>query len=152
MINRDLIDSGFLYSTSKEKLDIGYIHRFLSEDSYWAKNVPIDIVRTSIENSLSFGVYDLAKGTRQCGFARLVTDYATFAYLGDVFVDPQYRGRGLSKTLMSFIFGLEELKMFRRLMLATADAHSLYSKFGFRPLKNPDRFMELHNPDVYKNL
>ena len=141
MINRTVIKNGFTFSTDKANLDVPYIHKFLSQDSYWAKNVPMEIVQRSIEHSLTIGIYDQEK---QIGFARVVSDYATFAYLGDVFVDPAYRGRGLSKQLMEFIFSFEEFKVLRRFILATADAHSLYAKYGFMPLKSPDRFMEIH--------
>jgi GNAT superfamily N-acetyltransferase len=143
----EYVVDGFCFSTDKAKIDLAYVHHFLSQQSYWATGVPIEIVKRSIENSLSFGVYFENK---QIGFARLITDFATFGYLADVFVDEQFRGKGISKNLMQFIFSLDELKIFRRMILATRDAHSLYTKYGFKPLALPDRFMELHNPDVYK--
>ena len=143
------IVNGFCFSTDKAKLDIPYIHHFLSQKSYWAIGIPLDIVKRSIENSLSFGIY---LENRQVGFARVITDLATFGYLADVFVDEEYLGKGISKDLMQFIFSLTELKPFRRMILATRDAHGLYTKYGFKPLAAPDRFMELHNPDVYKKM
>ena len=125
-------------STDKERLDIDYIHQFLSVKSYWAQNVPIEKVRKSIANALCFGVYD---GEKQIGFARVVTDYAIFAYLADVFIDENYRGRGLSKKLMETIFGHPELQGLRRFMLATKDAHGLYRKFGFEVINDPEKYM-----------
>ena len=128
----------FLYSTDKSKLNIDYIHQFLSKESYWAKNIPSEIVKQSIEGSLSFGVYE---NNKQVGFARVITDYATFGYIADVFIDKDYRGRGLSKELMTFIMEQDLVKKLRRLMLATLDAHSLYAQFGFEKLEGDKRLM-----------
>jgi len=136
----------FLISTDKSKIDAALVHRFFSESSYWAKNIPLDVVLTSIKQSVCFGIYD---GEQQVGFARVTTDKATFGYVGDVFVVEAYRGRGLSKWLMQCILAHPELQGFRRWMLATADAHGLYAQSGFKPLAKPERWMELHNPDVY---
>jgi len=144
MIAESIINE-FLYSTDKAKLDVACIHNFLKK-SYWAKGVPADVIKKSIDNSLCFGVY---RHEQQVGFARLITDYATFAYLADVFVDEKYRGRGVSKGLMQFILSLEFIGGLRRLMLATLDAHGLYQQFGFKPLQHPDRFLEVHRPDIY---
>jgi GNAT superfamily N-acetyltransferase len=141
--------NGFHFSTDKKLLDVNYIHRFLSERSYWAAGIPIDLVRRSIENSLCLGIY---QNTKQVGFARLVTDFSTFGYLADVFVDEAFRGKGLSKQLMNFIFSFEELKFLRRFILATKDAHGLYSQYGFALLKNPERFMERAQPEIYKQM
>lgn len=140
---------GITYSTNKDTLDLGYIHRYISERSYWGTGIPLSLMKRSIENALCFGVYD---HDRQVGFARVVTDYATFGYLADVFIDEAYRGKGLSKKLMEFIFSIEEISVFRRMILVTRDAHGLYQQYGFKPLANPDRYMELHRPDVYKTL
>ena len=150
MITREFVKDRFLFSTKKELLDVEYIHSFLSTQSYWAKGVPKDVVERSIRNSLAFGIYDIAAQSAQVGFARVVSDLATFAYLGDVFIDERYRSQGLSKMLMEFIFSLDELNGLRRFMLATADAHSLYARYGFKPLRSPDRFMEVHDPDIYR--
>jgi predicted GNAT family N-acyltransferase len=139
----------FLFSTHREKLDLNYIHSFLATQSYWASGVPREIVQRSIEHALCFGIYH---HQQQIGFARFITDYATFGYLGDVFIDEQHRGRGLSKKLMEFIFGIEEFKIFRRMILVTSDAHGLYAQYGFKPLVAPDRYMELHRPNLYKKL
>jgi GNAT superfamily N-acetyltransferase len=136
----------FIISTDKNKLDVPYIHQFLSNESYWAEGIPFDIVKKSIENSLCFGIYD---GGKQIGFARIITDEATFGYLADVFVDAAYRGKGLSKWLMNVICDLPFMPLLRRFMLATKDAHKLYEQFGFTPLTLPERFMQLHHPNVY---
>lgn len=128
----------YTISTDKSKLDIEYIHHFLSVESYWAKNIPIEIVKASIEGSLCYGVYH--QGI-QIGFARVITDYATFGYLADVFIDKDYRGKGLSKELMKFIMEQEVIKKLRRFMLATLDAHSLYAQFGFESQEGNKRLM-----------
>ncbi len=134
-------------STDKAILDIEYIHSFLST-SYWAEGIPKEVVQRSIEGSLCFGVY---YQQRQIGFARVITDEATFAYLCDVFIDEAHRGQGLSKWLMETIMAYPTLHRLRRFMLATKDAHSLYQQFGFTPLTFTDRWMHIHQPDVYKN-
>lgn len=137
---------GILFSTDKARLQTAYIHRYLSEESYWAKNIPMELVQKAIEGSLCFGIYD---GAQQIGFARVITDHATFGYLADVFVDPAYRGRGLSKQLMAFIMQHESVKRFRNFLLATLDAHGLYEQFGFQSLKEPGRFMSIKFFDSY---
>lgn len=145
-INMEWENGEFLISTDRKRLKIEIIHKFLSEESYWAKERTPAQTRKAIENSLPFGIY---KGENQIGFARVVTDYATFAYLGDVFVLPDFRGRGLSKRLMETIVAHPELQNFRRWILATKDAHSLYEKFGFAELKFPTRWMERTAPNAY---
>jgi GNAT superfamily N-acetyltransferase len=140
----------FLISTDKSRLDIGVIHGFLTE-SYWAKGVPVSVVQKSIENSLCFGIYDTPPGTQQIGFARAITDCATFAYLADVFILEPYRGKGLSKWLMSCILAHPELQGLRRWMLATRDAHGLYRQFGFEAVEGSTRLMSLTYPDVYEH-
>lgn len=136
----------FTVSTDPARLDIALIHRYLAHDSYWARNIPLETVQRAIAHSLSFGLY--APDGRQAGFARVVTDKATFAWLCDVFVLPAYRGRGLSKWLMKVVWAHPQLQGLRRRLLATLDAHSLYEQFGFAPLAAPDRFLEIrqHNP------
>jgi GNAT superfamily N-acetyltransferase len=114
--------------------------------SYWAKGIPLATVEKSMAHSLCFALLD---GDRLVGFARVITDRATIAYLGDVFVLPEYRGRGLSKWLMECVVSHPELQGLRRWILATGDAHGLYEKFGFTPLKRPEIFMERHDPNVY---
>lgn len=136
----------FIISTDRKLLQLDAIHKFLSEESYWAKTRTREQTETAIKNSLPFGVY---KGENQIGFARVVTDYATFAYLGDVYILEEFRGKGLSKWLMETIIGHPDLQGFRRWVLATADAHTLYEKFGFHALVHPDRWMEKPAPDAY---
>ena len=135
-------------STDKSKLDISRIHKFLSEESYWAKNIPFDTVKGSIENALCFGVYH---DDKLIGFARAITDFTIFAYLADIFIIPEYRGKGLSKQLVQYIMAYPALQGLRRWMLATADAHELYSKYGFNELAKPGQFMEIANYTVYEN-
>ena len=130
-------------STERSRLNIDLIHDFLSNDSYWATGRSREVVARSIENSLTFGIY---KGTDQVGFARIVTDYATFAWVADVFVLPEHRGHGLSKWLMEVIISHPELQGFRRWVLSTKDAHGLYERFGFMKLHRPERWME--RPDL----
>jgi GNAT superfamily N-acetyltransferase len=130
--------------TDKSRLDVDVIHGFLRQ-SYWAAGVPREVVERSIEHSLCFGVY--VDGL-QAGFARIITDYATFAYLADVFVLEAFRGRGLSKRLMEAIVGHPRLQGLRRWSLATRDAHGLYAQFGFTPLGSPARYMERLDPSV----
>jgi len=136
----------FMITTDKEKFDVDLIHSFLT-NSYWAEGISREIVRRSIDGALCFGVFE---NNKQIGFARMITDKATFAYLADVFIMEEYRGRGLSKWLMQIIMSHPDLQGLRRMMLATRDAHELYKKFGFTPLNNVDRWMQLHDPDVYK--
>lgn len=135
-------------SADKQRLDIATIHEYLAQ-SYWSPGIPRAVIERAIEGSLCFGVF--LQG-RQVGFARVVTDKATFAYLADVFILESHRGKGLSKRLMQFIFAHPDLQGLRRLMLATKDAHGLYEKFGFKELSHPAHFMELHRPHVYKAL
>ncbi len=139
--------NGYRISDTNEDMDVEAIHKYLSQ-SYWASNIPVEVLRRSIKNSLCFGVF-LESG-EQVGFARTVTDKATFAYLADVFVLEQHRGKGLSRWLMNEIIQHPQLQGLRRMVLATRDAHGLYEKFGFKSLALPDTFMELHNPSVYK--
>lgn len=136
----------FIISTDHERLQIDRIHQFLSEESYWARERSREQTVTAIKNSLPFGVY---KGENQIGFARVVTDYATFAYLGDVYILEEFRGLGLSKRLMEVIVSHPELQDFRRWILATKDAHTLYEKFGFAALRFPERWMEKTAPNAY---
>ncbi len=136
----------FEISTDKTLLDVETIHRFLSEESYWAQNRTTEQTRTAIRNSLCFGVYlDL----RLVGFARVVSDFATFAYIGDVFVLSEFRGRGLSKRLMEAMISHPGLQGLRRWVLATRDAHGLYEQFEFSILRFPERWMERTAPDAY---
>jgi len=127
-----------IISDDKTKLDIELIHKFLST-SYWAKGRTIEEVKKSIEHSICFGVY---KDSKQIGFARIVTDYTLIAYLMDVFILEEHRGKGFSKLLLKKIFEDDRFKSIKKWMLATKDAHTLYTQFGFENIKNPDRLME----------
>jgi GNAT superfamily N-acetyltransferase len=135
----------YLITTDRSRLDVALIHKFLSNESYWAGERSIEVVKRSIDNSLCFGVY---VNTQQVGFARVVTDFATFAWLADVFVVSDHRGHGLAKWLMEVILAHPELQGFRRWVLATKDAHSLYARFGFIPLHRPERWMERPDPNM----
>jgi GNAT superfamily N-acetyltransferase len=136
----------FTISTDRNRLQIDEIQRFLAEESYWAKERTREQTETAIKNSLPFGVY---KGENQIGFARVISDFATFAYLGDVYILDEFRGQGLSKWLMSVIVEFPELQNLRRWILATKDAHTLYQKFGFHALNFPERWMEKPAPNAY---
>ncbi|WP_153796909.1 GNAT family N-acetyltransferase [Foetidibacter luteolus] len=144
----ELFKDGYSISTNPAKLDIAVIHQYLSVESYWAQNIPLHIVEKSIANSLCFGLYH---NNGQIGFARLVTDKATFAYLADVFVLEPHRGKGLSKWLVQSIHAHPELQTLRRWMLGTKDAHGLYEQFGWKLLDEgaAKRFMQRHNGAVY---
>ena len=133
-------------STERSRLDVALIHNFLSS-SYWARGIPRAVVEKSIQHSLCFGAF---LGGQQVGFARVITDYAVIAYIADVFVVPEHRGRGVSKMLMRAILAHPELQGLRRLLLATQDAHGLYAQFGFQPLAHSEHFMTVHKPDVYR--
>jgi GNAT superfamily N-acetyltransferase len=137
-----------LISTSRERLSLDMVHGFLT-NCYWAKGISREVVERSIEHSLCFGIYE--ETGQQVGFARVVTDFATVAYLGDVFVLESHRGRGLSKWLMECIIQHPALQNLRRWILLTRDAHGLYSQFGFTPVKALERYMELHQPKVYES-
>ncbi len=139
----------FLISTDKSKLDITAIHDFLSKDSGWSDNIPLEKVKISIENSLNFGLFH---GEKQIGFARIISDFSTIAYLGDVYVLDDYRGKGLSKELMDCIMSHPNLQGLRRWILLTSTAEWLYKKYGFKHVPNPEVYMELYNPNVYKNV
>jgi GNAT superfamily N-acetyltransferase len=136
----------YLISTDKAKLDIPLIHDFLANRSYWAMGIPLETVQQSIQHCLSVGVYHT---TGQVGFARVITDYTTFAYLADVFIIETHRRKGLSKQLMQFILDQEFVTQIRRFVLATRDAHSLYASFGFKPLDHPELFMQIHYLNKY---
>lgn len=141
------INKGYQISTDKNLLDFDVIHKYLSEDSYWAKDMPVEALKKVIANSVCFGVF---YAQQQIGFASVITDKATFAYIGNVFVLPDFRGQSLSKWLMQTIMAHPELQGLRRWSLATADAHGLYKQFGFKEISRPDRWMEIHNPGIYK--
>jgi N-acetylglutamate synthase-like GNAT family acetyltransferase len=137
-------------TNNKKEMDIDAIHDYLTR-SYWAKNVPKSVVTKAVENSLCFGLFAITanKNGKQVGFARLITDSATFAYLADVYILEEHRGKGLSKQLMEMIVKHPQLQGLRRIMLATRDAHGLYKQYGFTPLTEQTMFMQLWTPDVY---
>lgn len=136
----------FTISTDKARLDLDSIHAWLSS-TYWAEGIPRETVERSLQHSLVFGIYT---GQKQVGLARVVSDFATFAYLGDVFIDEQYRGQSLGKWLIETIISHPDLQGLRNWHLATRDAHGLYEQFGFKTLDDPKRIMRRHDPDVYK--
>ncbi|MCL4638806.1 MULTISPECIES: GNAT family N-acetyltransferase [Olivibacter] len=130
-----------------DEMDMKLIHTFLSKESYWAKDIPLELVEESLNNSYCIGVFD---NNKQIAFARLITDRATFAYLADVFVIKSYRKQGVSKIMLNHIMRLPWVKTLRRMMLVTADAHSLYAEYGFGPLADITRHMEIYTPNLYK--
>lgn len=138
--------NNYIISTDKNKIDIDYVHGVLSQ-SYWSPGVPIQVVKKAIKGSLCFGVYYRDK---QVGYARMITDKATFAYLADVFIDENYQGNGLGKWLVETILAHPQLQGLRRILLATKDAHKLYEQYGFTSINNPERYM-VYNPSAYKN-
>lgn len=141
-----VIEDGFLFSDQKELLQIDRIHRYLSKVSYWAKDIPVETVAASIQNSLCFGIY---KSGIQIGFARWITDKATFGWLCDVYVEEDYRGKGLAKKLISFMIFHPDLQNLRRYQLATHDTHGLYEQFGFSQIKNPENQMAISISNPY---
>ena len=132
-------------TSNPREIDVAAAHAFLT-NAYWSRGIPRAVLERAFANSLCFAVF---AGDSQVGFARLVTDRATFAYLADVYVLAEHRGKGLSKRLMAAVKAHPDLQGLRRIMLATRDAHGLYAQFGFKPLSAPERFMEVHAPDVY---
>jgi N-acetylglutamate synthase-like GNAT family acetyltransferase len=137
----------FTITTDKSKMDIVAIHDFLSKYSGWSDNIPFDRVKTSIDNSLNFGLFH---NDKQIGFARIISDFSTIAYLGDIYVLDNYRGQGLSKKLMDAVIEHPNLQGLRRWILLTSTADWLYEKYGFTKLPKPDLYMELFDPNVYK--
>lgn len=141
----------FEISTDLAKIDLKKLHHFLAKESYWSQNIPIEILNKGIENSLNFSVLE-TKSQNFIGFARVITDYATFAYLADVFIDNEYRGSGLGKWLIQTIMEFRELQGLRNWFLYTKDAHALYAKYGWKPLDNPEYAMAIKIPatELYK--
>lgn len=138
---------GYEVSTDPGRIDLDYVHHYLSELSYWAGGIPRDVVARSIANSIAFGLY--GPDGKQAGFARVITDRATFAWLADVFIDPGRQGLGLGKGLLEAILDHPELQALRRFMLVTLDAHSLYQQYGFGPPPNLERLMAIVRTDLY---
>jgi GNAT superfamily N-acetyltransferase len=138
----------YFLSTDPALLDVSLIHAFLSERSYWAPGIPREVVERSLQNSLCFGLFH---ESQQIGFARFVTDRATFAWLADVFVIEAFRGEGLGKWMMEAMLQHPDLQGLRRMLLGTRDAHGLYERFGFTPLADPSRFLEIFRPNIYRD-
>jgi GNAT superfamily N-acetyltransferase len=138
----------YLISADPARLQLDAIHAYLVR-SYWAEGIPRDLVAEAVKNSLSFGVY--TRGGEQIGFARVISDYATFAYLADVYILETHRGRGLSKAMMELILSHPRLQGLRRFTLATRDAHGLYTRFGFKPCEQPQNRLELSRPSPYRD-
>ena len=141
------LPEGYTISDDPARLDLDRVHAFLSKESYWAQGMPRDLFDKMVRHSLVWGVY-AAEG--QVGFARVVTDRATFAYLCDVYIEAAHRGIGLSKALVAAVMAHPDLQKLRRWMLVTADAHTLYERFGFTVPKYPERYMEIHRSDIYR--
>lgn len=139
---------GYTVTTDKTLMKPEQVHRWLSTESYWAKNIPFGTVKTAFDHSYCVAVL---KGEAQVGFARLITDYASFAYLADVYVEEAHRGKGLGKKMMTLITENDWVKSLRRIMLATLDAHDLYTQFGFVQPSFPERFMEISRPAIYSD-
>lgn len=137
----------FVITNNPAEMDVEAIHDFLANHSGWSNNIPIEKVRISMENSLNFGLLHHGK---QIGFARVISDFSTIAYLGDVFILEHYQGQGLSKKLMDAVISHPDLQGLRRWILLTSTADWLYEKYGFKKVPNPEIYMELYNPDVYK--
>jgi len=143
----EIVFDNFIITTDKSKMDIIAIHDFLSKYSGWSNNIPFDRVKTSIENSLNFGLFH---NDKQIGFARVISDYSTIAYLGDIYVADNYRGQGLSKKLMDCVMTHPNLQGLRRWILLTSTADWLYKKYGFIKIPKPEIYMENYNPNVYR--
>jgi N-acetylglutamate synthase-like GNAT family acetyltransferase len=137
----------YFITTDQSKMDVVAIHDFLSKYSGWSNNIPFEKVKKSIENSLNFGLFHNGK---QIGFARIISDFSTIAYLGDVYILENYRGQGLSNQLMETVLGHPDLQGLRRWILLTSTAQWLYKKYGFTKLSQPDIYMELFDPNVYQ--
>ncbi len=146
MTDVTLYKEEFCISTNKEKLDVDSIHAFLSTQAYWCLHIPKHRVESSIQHSLCFGVY---QNKKQIGFARVISDFSTIAYLGDVYILEEYRGKGLSKWLMEVIMNHPDLQGLRRWILLTGDAHGLYRQFGWTDIADPTKWMELHDKNAY---
>lgn len=145
------VQGSFVLTTDKSKLQIKRVHRFLSQEAQWSIGIPIAVVEKAVEHSLCFGLFDKSKSDDlQIGFARVVGDKATFAWLCDVYIEKEYRGQGLAKWLMDCLMNHSDLQGLRRICLATKDAHKLYEKYGFEITNSPGNWLEIKNNDIYK--
>ena len=147
MKNLEATYNDFLITTDRSKVDLELVHRFLSTESYWSKNIPLETVKGCVENSLCFSVF---RNDNQVAFARIISDFHSFAYLADVFVVKEFRGLEISKWMMDFIMRHPNLQGLRRFCLGTHDAHSLYEKFGFQLIAKPEFFMEIKKENLYE--
>jgi len=138
----------YVITTDKSRMKVRDVHQWISEQSYWAKGIPFNTFRKSFDHSYCIGAL---AGDRQIAFARLITDYAVFGYLADVYVEEAYRGKGISKKMMEILFGLDWVKNLRGIKLGTKDAQGLYLQYGFTECKHPERNMEIARPDIYKS-
>jgi GNAT superfamily N-acetyltransferase len=136
----------YLLTTDKSKLDLKMIHDFLAHESHWAKNIPFDRVKKSIENSLNFGLFYQGK---QIGFARVISDFSTIAYLGDLFILKEHRGKGLSRWMLEEIMNHPDLSGLRRWILVTKEEHDVYQQYGWAMVARPENWMEIHDPEIY---
>jgi len=143
----EIEEKGFIFSDDPNKIDVNAIHHYLSTESYWAQGISRAVVQKSVENSLCFGIY---KDKKQVGFARWITDKATFAYMADVYILKAYRGQGLSKKLMSLMLFHPDLQGLRRYMLATRDAHGLYAQYGFKAIESAENLMAIAVKNPYQ--
>ena len=139
--------NGYIITTDKQLMNVHEVHKWLTEKAYWCEGIPFETVKTTFDNSFCIGV--LIDG-KQVAYARLITDYAVFGYLADVYVEEEHRGKGISKKMMEILFNLDWVKKLRGIKLATRDAHGLYEQFGFTACKNPGGIMEITRPDIYK--
>lgn len=146
MENINTVRGNYCITTDKQRLDLQAVHHYLAQQSYWSLNIPFERVEKAAQNSLTFAVLH---GEAQVGYARIISDYTSFAYLADVYVLETHRGQGLSKWLMETIMGHPELQGLRRWVLATRDAHGLYAQYGWKPVADPTIWMEVHNANPY---
>ena len=142
-----IVRDEFSISTDREKLDLPFIHAFLSKESYWVQGIPLEHVEKAVEHSLNFGLYHQ---DRQIGYARVITDFVRVAYLADVFIAVPYRGKGLSKWLVGEIMNHPDLQHLRRWMLHTKDAHGLYEQLGWTAAAKPETYLEIYHPNIYQ--
>jgi len=149
MTHEQTFPDGYEISDDLDRFDLDRAHHWISTQSYWAAGIPRDVFDRSVANSLAVGVF-APDGGGLAGMARVVTDRATFGWIADVFVDEAHRGRGLGKRIVAYLKSHPDLQGLRRLHLATLDAHDLYAQFGFGPLTGADRWMEIHNANVYR--
>lgn len=141
--------NGYTITTDKNLMQPERIHKWLSEESYWSKHIPFDLVKRAFDNSFCFAAI---KDGVQVAYGRFITDYASFAYMADVYVEEPHRGQGLSKKMLELVMEQEWMKGLRKIMLATLDAHGLYEQFGFVRMTNPGRFMEISRPAIYGDI